>query len=200
METVVAAFLILIVIFAAVLTLSQASLAAQDTVQESWRDMETRYDDQSHTDLAVIGVVTDEEAGEGMTVTLRNEGDTRLTDFDQWDVFLEYYGPSGTYKIRWLAYSEEIDPTNAWTVSGIYADAAAGIGERFEPGILNPGEEMVVRIGLSPAIGLDTANRIAISATNGVGTSTIFLRTPTPTPTPSPTPTEIPTETETPPA
>jgi flagellar protein FlaF len=190
METVVAAFLILIVIFAAVLTLSQASLAAQDTVQESWRDMEVRYDEQSHTDLAVIGVVTD---------TLRNEGDTRLTDFDQWDVFLEYYGPSGTYKIQWLAYSIESDPTNAWTVTGIYSDAEAGIAERIEPGILNPGEEMVVRIGLSPAIGLDTANRIAISATNGVGTSTVFLRTPTPTPTPSPTPTEVPTETETPP-
>ena len=197
METVVAAFLILIVIFAAVLTLSQASLAAQDSVQESWRDMEVRYDKQSRTDLAVIGVVTDEEAGEGMTVTLRNEGDTRLTDFDQWDVFLEYYGPTNTYKIQWLAYSEEIDPTNAWTVTGIYSDADAGIEERVEPGILNPGEEMVVRIGLSPAIGLDTANRIAISATNGVGTSTVFLRTPTPTP--SPTPTEVPTETETPP-
>jgi hypothetical protein len=193
METVVAAFLIMIIIFAAVLTLSQASLAAQDTVQDSWRDMEARINEQSHTDLAVIQVVTDEEAGEGMTVTLRNEGDTRLTDFDQWDVFLEYYGPSGTYKIQWLAYTEEADPINAWAVSGIYADASAGIGESFEPGILNPSEEMVVRIGLSPAIGLDTANRIAISATNGVGTSTIFLRTPTPTPTP--TPTETPTET-----
>jgi hypothetical protein len=193
METVVAAFLIMIVIFAAVLTLSQASLTAQDTVQSSWRDMESRISEQSHTDLAVIGVETDEEAGEGMTVTLRNEGDTRLADFDQWDVFLEYYGPSGTYKIRRLDFSEEIDPVNAWAVAGIYADASAGISESFEPGMLNPGEEMVVRIGLSPSIGLETTNRIAISATNGVGTSTIFLRTPTPTPTP--TPTETPTET-----
>jgi hypothetical protein len=197
METVVAAFLIMIVLFAVVLTLSQASLAAQDSVQSSWRDMEARISEQSHTDLAVIGVVTDEEAGEGMTVTLRNEGDTQLADFDQWDVFLEYYGPSGTYKIRWLAYSEEIDPINAWAVAGIYADASAGIVESFEPGVLNPGEEMVVRIGLSPSIGLDTTNRISISATNGVGTSTIFLRTPTPTPTEIPT--ETPTETETPP-
>jgi hypothetical protein len=193
METVVAAFLIMIVIFAAVLTLSQASLTAQDTVQSSWRDMESRISEQSHTDLAVIGVETDEEAGEGMTVTLRNEGDTRLADFDQWDVFLEYYGPSGTYKIRRLDFSEEIDPVNAWAVAGIYADASAGISESFEPGMLNPGEEMVVRIGLSPSIGLETTNRIAISATNGVGTSTIFLRTPTPTPTP--TPNETPTET-----
>jgi hypothetical protein len=199
METVVAAFLIMIVIFAAVLTLTQASLAAHDTMQNSWRDMETRMDEQSHTDLAVIGVETDEEAGEGMTLTLRNVGDTRLADFDQWDVFLEYYGPSGNYKVLWLAYTDGGSPVNEWAITGIYDDASAGIGETFEPDILNPGEEMVVRIGLSPAIGLDTTNRVAISATNGVGTSTIFLRTPTPTPTLTPTPTETPTETETPP-
>jgi len=61
-------------------------------------------------------------------------------------------------------------------VVGLYQDAATAEREHFEPGILNPGEEIVVRLRALPPVGPNTTNRAAISPANGVGTSILFTR------------------------
>ena len=61
-------------------------------------------------------------------------------------------------------------------VSGIYLDAATLTPEVFEPGILNPDEEMVIQAQLSPSVAMTTTNRITISSHNGINDSTYFVR------------------------
>jgi hypothetical protein len=80
-----------------------------------------------------------------------------LADFDQWDVILEYKGSDGTYYKGWYPY---IEPPlgwweNDWT-EDIHDDA-------FDPGIFNPGEEMTIRISVTPTIKTGTTNKAIIA-------------------------------------
>lgn len=174
METVVTAVIILFIVLFAVLTLSYAFISAQDGLHVSWQDMEHRLAEQERTALSTVDAHT---AGGGVIVelTLRNVGSTRLADFEQWDAILEYYdagSPAGRH-IGWMPFTSS-PAVNQWSVAGFYLDALQDTGEAFEPGILNPDEEMVLRFQVSPAVAQGTAVRALIAPQNGAATSTIF--------------------------
>jgi len=175
METILTAFIVLALILFATLTIFSGYLNAQDTLRLSWQEMQTRLNDQLHTDLSPIQTQI-KSSGAVIELTLRNDGDTRLTDFASWDVILEYYTPPGDYEIDWYSYMEGEPAAGEWSVVGLYQDAATAEREHFEPGILNPGEEIVVRLRALPPVGPNTTNRAAISPANGVGTSILFTR------------------------
>ena len=46
--------------------------------------------------------------------------------------------------------------------------------EIFEPGILNPGEEMVIEAKVNPVIGLSTSNMVVTSTPSGIPASINF--------------------------
>jgi hypothetical protein len=63
-----------------------------------------------------------------------------------------------------------------WTVSGIYVDANTLTPEVFEPGILNPDEEMVIQARVAPSVAMTTTNMITINTLNGITASSHFIR------------------------
>jgi hypothetical protein len=63
---------------------------------------------------------------------------------------------------------------NEWTVTGIYINT--GNPEVFDPGILDPGEQMIVAIQLNPEISSGEACRITISTPNGINAQTQVIR------------------------
>ena len=63
-----------------------------------------------------------------------------------------------------------------WTVAGIYLDAASAIGEIYDPGIVNPGETMVVRARLQPPVKVGSTNLVTIVTGAGISTTTVFVR------------------------
>ncbi|MDD5093382.1 MAG: hypothetical protein PHV74_03245 [Dehalococcoidia bacterium] len=79
-----------------------------------------------------------------------------------------------TGHIERLTYAESSPGNYEWTSRGIYLNAGASEPEMLEPGILNPGEEMIIQLQVIPAIGANTTNQVIISAPNGVSTSAIF--------------------------
>ena len=83
-------------------------------------------------------------------VTLRNNGETKLADFALWDVTVQYYDYLNNNQVFWLTYNEGEPSDNQWTVKGIYLDATTETPELMEPGVLNPGEEIIIRGKLSP--------------------------------------------------
>ena len=58
----------------------------------------------------------------------------------------------------------------------IYQTASPPTPEVIDPGILNPGEELVLQVNLTPAVGAGTTNLAAVSAPNGVTASIVFTR------------------------
>jgi hypothetical protein len=175
METaIVAVVCIALVVFGA-LTMLQTSLSSIDLVNEAWREREETMQQIARTNISTVSAnVTDN--GTIVQVTIRNEGQIQLKDFDAWDVIVQYRRDTGELLIRRLLYVKGEPGSNQWTVRGIYLNAAVGRREMFEPGIFNPDEEMVIRMRLDPAVGVGTTNRATIATPNGVSTSATFTR------------------------
>lgn len=176
MESSLAALIIFTVALFSANLMAHSYLTTQELIQHGWQVMEARNLEQLHTDLAPIQAVS-KSAGVNVELTLGNSGDVRLADFDQWDVIVEYYTASNNYRIAWLNYTSATSPgAGEWTVLGIYVDAATAQAEVFEPGIFNPGEEIVVQMRLSNPVGVGTTNLAVLGVSNGTSTSMSFTR------------------------
>lgn len=160
------------VMLVAVATLSQGTFSSMATLADSWREMEVRTGEISRTALAVVSTTNTPPTA---TVTLSNSGQTSLRDFAAWDVAMDYYETDGTYHQVWLQYLATHPPgNNQWALEGIYSDAGTSAAEVFQPGILDPGEEMVITIQLSPAARTTGLNLVVVGTPNGVSVSTTF--------------------------
>jgi len=171
METVITGLIVITVLLLAILTLSHSFLSSQDAILESWRGMEERVGERARTDISPLEATTDPVLGNTVEVILRNEGDTKLADFDQWDVILQYIDGDSDDHTEWYPYGAG---ANTWGVEGIYLDASGGTGEIFDPDILNPEEEIVIQIWVSPTVGSPTTNLATIATPNGISASTFF--------------------------
>lgn len=157
---------------AGVSILAQGSFAAVDSVSESWKGMEARSVELSRTDLSLVDVTY---ATPTLDVVLANTGGEALRDFAKWDVFVRYYEVDGTLHNTYLDYSS-VSPSgdNEWEKEGIYLDASGGDGESFQPGILDPSEELVLRLRLAPDADSGANNFVVIGTPNGVTVSGAF--------------------------
>ena len=110
-----------------------------------------------------------------MKLVVKDDGQVALGKFSDWDVMLQYYDAGGAYAIKWLPYTSSSAPgTDQWIVDGIFLDEQTSKAEVFEPGVLNPGEEMVVLAQVSPSFGVGTNNLATVSSPNGVAVSMTF--------------------------
>jgi Cadherin-like len=176
METALAAVIMIFIVLFGVLTLSNTLMSTQDTMHVNWEESDLRLQEQGRTGLSVVRTLT--HAGTQVDLTVKNSGSTRLADYKQWDMIVEYHDGnalSGSH-IAWLPYTKELTAAGAWTVQGIYADAENSVPEAYDPGIFDPGEEMIIDLQLDPAIAAGSYVQVVVSPSNGVSTSTIFKR------------------------
>ena len=175
MESLIVVILVVTLILFAGLNVFQETLAAQDALTTTWQEMEDISRDRTRTILTPISS-TIKSNGAILEVVLKNEGSTKLAEYDRWDLFVQYYTASSTYETDWYPYVSTVPGNNQWTNSGIYIDADSAQPEVYEPGILNPGEEMIVQVQLLPNIGMTTTNMLTISTDYGIQASTIITR------------------------
>ena len=169
METPIAILIAVALVIYAAVTLGGEALRAVDTVGTCWRQMEHATEERSRTQLSLTGS-EEEEAGAVLKVTVANQGSLKLHSFSSWDVLVQYYDSGGGYHIKWLPYTSSADPgANQWTVQGLYLDAPTD-AEIFEPGILNPSEELVLKARVSPSAVM-TRTLMVVGTPNGVTTS-----------------------------
>jgi hypothetical protein len=167
METAIVSLIIITVALFGALTITHVYLSSQDAILASWREMEERLGERARTDLSPIRVEMQESWPNIVDVTLGNEGDTKLADFDQWDVIVQYDTDNdGDHDVvEWLSYHDP--PSNS--------EWSENIGEVFEPDIFNPGEVMTITLVVSSAE--ITRTGVAIIGTpNGITTSAAFTR------------------------
>lgn len=175
METVLTAFIVITLLLFVGLTLFQGFLETQDDMQATWREMEDRLEQKSHTTLTPLNAES-KSSGSVIELTLRNDGTTKLADFADWDVIVQHYSASTSYYVGWLPYVAHEPTGSEWTVVGIYGDTASLEAEVFEPDILNPGEEILLRVRVMPPVGPSTTNLAVISTDNGVVVPMVFTR------------------------
>lgn len=172
MESAIVALICIALVVVGGMTLSQGFLSSMDTSSAGLEEMSERAGEIMRTELSPLSAV--QPSANSLEVTLENSGQTKLSNFESWDVIVQYYDGNGTYHVEWLPYTPETPGDNQWTDEGIYLDAAGETPEAFEPGILNPMEELVIEARMKPPVGEDTTNLIVITTPNGIPASISF--------------------------
>lgn len=185
MEAAISSIILFTVGIFAAMTITHTFLETQDSLWTSGQVRQEEILERDRTDLEIIRAET-QSSGSIVRVTVRNSGQVKLADFDRWDVVVQYYSDPpfeeipdtyrDIYHIEWLPYVEGNPNDLQWTVSGIYVDAATMRPEVFEPGILNPDEEMVIQARVEPTVAMTTTNLITINTLNGINASAHFIR------------------------
>lgn len=159
-------------ILVAGLLIGQASLSSVSLTSDSWKRMGDRTSEIGGTNIQIKSVT---QSPPNVNATVKNTGRVALADFSYWEVIGQYYSGVGNYYIRRFLYTTSSNPgNNEWTVSGIYKDAGTLTPEVFEPGILNPTEELIIKIKLSPSGSQSATNWLIIATPNGLSASAMF--------------------------
>jgi flagellar protein FlaF len=168
METSIPALLVAVILLVSTVLFARTGYTSFDVLGGSWKEMEARAGEQARTVLTVTNTQVD-GTGANVTVTLDNDGQTAIADFERMDVVVQYTSEGPTYHILWVPYTPGPLQSNTWTVQSIS-------GDTFEPGIFNPGETLDMQIRLNPAVGESTTNWVIISTKLGVSVSAYFTR------------------------
>ena len=169
MASLLIGLMIIALIVVAALALEDASLSSASEISASWDHMTGRTGDRARTELTLITADVG-GGGSNIDISLRNTGQTALADFSRWDVVLQYFEKPNNRDMRvlWLPYTTYDDHSiGQWTVRGLYL-VVDSVPEVYEPNVFNPGEEMLVRLSLTPAIPANTDNIVTVGVSNGV--------------------------------
>lgn len=169
MENAIVSLICITLILVGTVTMTMSSFSSVDMISGSWKQMEDQAQEMRQTEIACVSLlVPGEYGGSRVAITIRNEGGASLSDFNRWDVIVQYE----VGNVEWLPFYPH-DTSPGWTVDGIFF---SGSPEVFEPDILNPGEEMLLILNLDPSVGEGTTNRVMISTPSGVAAEIIFQR------------------------
>jgi hypothetical protein len=144
---------------------ARSSFQSYDQLGASLKATETRLTERTATRLTITDASLD-GARDTLTISLRNDGQTRLTSFERLDVILTYYISATDRLTAWYPFAESVS-ANAWTLAGIADDT-------YEPGILNPGETASLEVELGSSVTAGKTNLIVISSEAGSTTSAPF--------------------------
>jgi len=175
MENVLTALFAVFIILFAILLLVSGFVLSVDTLQQTWQVMQSRVGDQVGTSLVPVHghVITEDEM---VTAVYRNQGTTRLTDFDNWDVIIQYIDSDDQHHIRWLPYEDSPESANHWAVADLYIEAEQERVEVYDIGVLNPGEEIRLQLNVEPAVGFGQPVQVMTVAGNGSSAALFFIR------------------------
>jgi hypothetical protein len=172
MSTVIAALVLIAIMLTTGMTMTGTAFTSVDHLAESWKQTEKSSLEAARSDVVVLNAET---VGAFIEVQVHNTGGVHIGQFASWEVLVHYYDDSSGYHITRLQHSLEAAPgDDEWIVANIYTDDSLGQGEVFEPGILNPGEVLLIRITLAPAAGSGAACWVTVATPLGVAASAQF--------------------------
>ena len=176
-HVITAVFAVALIIIGAV-TLTNASLSSAGNISLSFPKMVDRGGEKARTELTLITADTSSTSA-NIDISVRNTGQAALAEFPRWELLIQYYESSSNVelKVLRLTHTTSTQPASGqWTKKGIYMNATTEEAEVYEPDVFNPGEEMVVRLTISPVIPADTDNLVTMATATGVTLAAPFSR------------------------
>jgi hypothetical protein len=163
-ETSIPAAIVAAILMVSAVLLARTGYHSFDEMGQVWKEMESRAGEQVRTEPNITSVVKN---GADLDVDLLNDGATRWADFEHMDVVIEYTDTGDNRVVSWIPYTAGSLNPNTWVIQGIANDA-------FDPGVVNPGETLQMRINVNPAIKSGSTNRVLITTEQGVTVSAYF--------------------------
>jgi len=171
METAIVSIICIALVVFGGMTMSQGFITSVDASTTSLEEIGQQDETIMRTELTPVS--TSQPVGSTLETILQNTGQTQIVDFNMWDIIVQYYDGTGTYHVEWLPYTEEALGDNEWEVVWLRLD---GVDEIFEPNVLNPEEQIMIRIQLNPSVGAGTTNMLVVATPGGITASTYFSR------------------------
>jgi hypothetical protein len=165
MENAVPALVIGALMLIASAFVTHGNLKSYDQLGESLRQMEQRLAERSQSQLTVDTVTLDGGL-DTLSVSLRNDGQTRFSAFERMDLIVVYETAAGEVR-KWLPFESGALSADAWTVDSIDDDS-------FEPGLVNPGETAQLTVELAEPAVAGATHRIVIVSEAGAVASAPF--------------------------
>ena len=169
METAIVSIICIALVVFGGMTMSRGFMTSVDTSTTTLEEIGTRNETIMRTNLSAVSAA--QPAADTLEIVLENSGGTRLADYDKWDFIVQYFDNGGGYYSQWLPYTSGALGDNEWEVVWIRLNGAPEI---FEAGVLNPGEQIMLRAQLNPEAGAGTTNMVTVSTPNGITASTYF--------------------------
>jgi hypothetical protein len=166
MATVLVSIICIAMIVVGGMTLSHGILTSTDTAALSVDEFSVREGEIARTRLDTLRAEYLTWA-DRLRIIVQNDGQTKLASFGKWDLIIRYNDGASWHAV-WLPYTEGELDDNEWQKAKIGLN---GPSESFEPGILNPGEDLVMLARLSPLPGDNTTGEITVVSPNGVDDS-----------------------------
>jgi archaellum component FlaF (FlaF/FlaG flagellin family) len=170
MENGLPALLIAAILMLSTVLMARGGFLGADAIGQSLQQSEVRHGQQNRTALTVTSTSID-GSGANITVTVRNDGQTPITNFAGMDVVVQYFGETATRYDKWIPYTSGALASNTWKTGTFTNDV-------FEPGILNSGESVDLLIRVNPVVGQATTNLAIIGTEKGVTVQTYFAGPP----------------------
>ena len=169
MSSLVIALVSVMVILLAMTGMVTSFTGPQAQIGETVRESSGLYGEISRTELTSLSVSVI-SAGATVDWSVGNIGQTQLRVYEDWDLVIVYQDSAGSgLQVNHLDYTTNVSPSaGEWTVTGVYRDAGTLTAEVFNPGIVDPGEEFIIRAQISPVIAASTTNTITLAVENGV--------------------------------
>jgi hypothetical protein len=172
METLLVSIICIALVVFGGMTMSQGFMTSVDAGTAGLEEIGQRNETIMRTELTPISTnITLLPGPDPLEIVLENTGQTKMADFAKWDVIVQYTDNATVYHIEWLPYTEGTAGTYEWEVGWIRLN---GQPEQFEPNVLNPGEQMMIKTWLDPSVGENTTNMVVISTPSGITSSTYF--------------------------
>lgn len=169
MESIIVSVVSMALIIASTMAVTISTFRSANEIAAAWKAMEAQSSTIRQT--AISAHAPDDYGGGMLNINVHNNGHINLKDFGSWDVIVQYQSGGASY----LKYSATYPPEDGqWTVNGIYV--IGGDPEVFDPGMLNPGEMMVLSLIPNPEIGKGQMAKVAVTTPSGVGTQCYVTR------------------------
>ncbi|MGD1119136.1 MAG: hypothetical protein ABR886_06570 [Dehalococcoidales bacterium] len=172
METAIVSLICIALVIFGGMTMSHGFMTSVDTSTAGLQQVGNSNETIMRTELTPVSTNLTLVSGPSpLEIVLQNTGQTKMADYEKWDIIVQYYDDTNNYHVEWLPYSASGAKTNEWGVGWIHLNDQAEI---FEPNVLNPGEQIMIATQLDPPVGTGTTNMVVISTPSGVTSSTYF--------------------------
>ncbi|MBI2964868.1 MAG: hypothetical protein HYY34_01540 [Chloroflexi bacterium] len=162
-----------VIVLGSIATLLGATLGINGRSTEAWIAEARAAYSASVGDIEAVSATAQESAGTTVIdVTVENTGGFAYADWDKWDVAVQYTTSTGAVSIQRLSYSATL-AAGKWTVVGTYLNAATA-EQGVEPDALNPTEQLVVRVQVTPVARSATTGMVVITTQDALSTRIHF--------------------------
>jgi hypothetical protein len=173
-ETAFVSLICIVLLVVGGMTMSHGFLTSLDQTAANINVISERNQDMMRTNILINRA--NQIDPDNLYVSLANCGQTKLNEYDKWDIMVRYFDSSGQSHAAWLPFYRVVGQLgdNQWGLEGIYLDPGGSTPEVFNPGILDPEENMIFKCKLNPGIGPNTINLVSVATPNGVTVSKSF--------------------------